>query len=454
MNDQKNTSVPLWQQLQAVAQALAQVRRGVSGTAALEAVPSALRPGVQALLFQSLRQLGRAQALRAQLASRAPAPLPDALLCTALALAWDPDNAPYEPHTLVNQAVEAAKNTRSLQMQANFLNACLRRFLRERDALVQTTDSDLQAVWNHPVWWVKRLQQDYPEHWQSILQVNNQPAPMTMRVNTQKTTREQLQQRWLAQGIEAQAVGEQGLVLAKARAVHDIPGFAEGECSVQDAAAQYAASCLLQGFVSQQRDAVEEAPHSLRVLDACAAPGGKTAHLLELLGKRDQVLALDIDAARCERIAENLQRLQLHAQVVVADAAHPKTWWDGESFDVILLDAPCTASGIVRRHPDVRWLRRDTDSAQLAQVQAQLLTTLWPLLKPGGRMLYCTCSVFKLEGELPVKAFLQHNTDARLLPSVGHLRPQNHAVRASLADNLAGDHDGFYYALLEKTLPS
>jgi 16S rRNA (cytosine967-C5)-methyltransferase len=439
-------TVALWQQLQAVAQALVQVRKGISATVALAAVPPHLRAGVQALLFQVLRQLGRAQALRSQLAKRAPPPLADALLCTALALAWRDDEAPYEPHTLVNQAVEAAKKTKSLQAQANFLNACLRRFLRERDALVQTTDSDLQAVWNHPVWWVKRLQQDYPEHWQSILQVNNQPAPMTLRVNTQKTSRDQLQQRWLAQGIESQAVGEQGLVLTKARAVHDIPGFAEGECSVQDAAAQYAAPCLLQGFVTGQS--------SLRVLDACAAPGGKTAHLLELLNKRDQVLALDIDAARCERIAENVQRLQLHAQVVVADAAQPNTWWDGESFDAILLDAPCTASGIVRRHPDVRWLRRETDSEQLAQVQSQLLQTLWPLLKPGGRMLYCTCSVFKLEGEMPVKAFLQHNTDARLLPSVGHLRPQNHTVEAALADNLVGDHDGFYYALLEKTLLS
>ena len=457
-------TVALWQQLQAVAQALVQVRKGTSATVAVAAVPPHLRAGVQALLFQVLRQLGRAQALRSQLAKRAPPPLADALLCTALALAWSDDEAPYEPHTLVNQAVEAAKKTKSLQAQANFLNACLRRFLRERDTLVQITDSDLQAVWNHPLWWVKRLQQDYPEHWQSILQVNNQPAPMTLRVNTQKTTREQLQQRWLAQGIEAQAVGEQGLVLAKARTVQDIPGFAEGECSVQDAAAQYAAPCLLQGLVSRQKNAnagagievtvVQEVPHSLRVLDACAAPGGKTAHLLELLDKRDQVLALDIDAARCERIAENLQRLQLHAQVVVADAAHPKTWWDGESFDAILLDAPCTASGIVRRHPDVRWLRRETDSAQLAQMQAQLLTTLWPLLRPGGRMLYCTCSVFKLEGELPVKAFLKHNTDARLLPAVGHLRPQNHTIVAALADNLAGDHDGFYYALLEKTLPT
>jgi 16S rRNA (cytosine967-C5)-methyltransferase len=439
-------TVALWQQLQAVAQALVQVRKGISATVALAAVPPHLRAGVQALLFQVLRQLGRAQALRSQLAKRAPPPLADALLCTALALAWRDDEAPYEPHTLVNQAVEAAKKTKSLHAQANFLNACLRRFLRERDALVQTTDSDLQAVWNHPVWWVKRLQQDYPEHWQSILQVNNQAAPMTLRVNTQKTSRDQLQQRWLAQGIESQAVGEQGLVLTKARAVHDIPGFAEGECSVQDAAAQYAAPCLLQGFVTGQS--------SLRVLDACAAPGGKTAHLLELLNKRDQVLALDIDAARCERIAENVQRLQLHAQVVVADAAQPNTWWDGESFDAILLDAPCTASGIVRRHPDVRWLRRETDSEQLAQVQSQLLQTLWPLLKPGGRMLYCTCSVFKLEGEMPVKAFLQHNTDARLLPSVGHLRPQNHTVEAALADNLVGDHDGFYYALLEKTLLS
>ena len=439
-------TVALWQQLQAVAQALVQVRKGTSATVAVAAVPPHLRAGVQALLFQVLRQLGRAQALRSQLAKRAPPPLADALLCTALALAWRDEEAPYEPHTLVNQAVEAAKKTKSLQAQANFLNACLRRFLRERDALVQATDHDLQAVWNHPVWWVKRLQQDYPEHWQSILQVNNQPAPMTLRVNTQKTTREQLQQRWLAQGIESQAVGEQGLVLTKARAVHDIPGFAEGECSVQDAAAQYAAPCLLQGFVNGQS--------SLRVLDACAAPGGKTAHLLELLDKHDQVLALDIDAARCERIAENLQRLQLHAQVVVADAAHPSTWWDGQAFDAILLDAPCTASGIVRRHPDVRWLRRESDSAQLAQVQAQLLTTLWPLLKPGGRLLYCTCSVFKLEGEMPIKAFLQHNTDARLLPSVGHLRPQNQSVEASLADNLVGDHDGFYYALLEKSLPT
>ena len=439
------SSVALWQQLQAVAQALAHVRRGVSGTAALDAVPAALRPGVQALLFQVLRQLGRAQALRAQLAQRAPAPLADALLCSALALAWDTAHAPYEPHTLVNQAVEAAKKTRSLQGQANFLNACLRRFLRERDALVHATDADVQARWNHPVWWVKRVQLDHPDHWQDILRANNEPAPMTLRVNARRISRDALLARWSEQGLEAQAVGAHGLVLAQARAVREIPGFDEGLCSVQDAAAQCAAPLLLHGLSSTA---------GLRVLDACAAPGGKTAHLLELLDDSAHVTALDIDPQRCERITQNLAREDLHANVVVADAALPKTWWDGQWFDAILLDAPCTASGIVRRHPDVRWLRRETDVAQLAAIQKNLLKTLWPLLRPGGRMLYCTCSVFKQEGDEQVKTFVEHNTDALWKGSLGHLRPQNANTPATLTDNLAGDHDGFYYALLEKNAAS
>jgi len=436
-------SVPLWQQLQAVAQAVAQVRRGVSGTAALDAVPSALRPGVQALMFQVLRQLGRAQALRAQLASRAPPPLPDALLCTALALAWDPDHAPYEPHTLVNQAVEAAKNTRTLQANASFLNACLRRFLRERDALVRATDGDVQAQWNHPAWWVKRVQVDHPAHWQEMLLANNQAAPMTLRVNTQRISRDAMQARWQAAGVASHTVGEQGLVLGQARAVRDIPGFEEGLCSVQDAAAQCAAQLLLTGLAAAHKG-------GMRVLDACAAPGGKTAHLLEMLPANAQVTALDIDPKRCERVTDNLARLGLHANVNAADAALPKTWWNGDAFDGILLDAPCTASGIVRRHPDVRWLRRESDIAQLAAIQKNLLKRLWPMVRPGGRLLYCTCSVFKAEGDDQLKTFLEHNTDARLLPSLGHLRPQNNHQVATLTDNLAGDHDGFYYALLEK----
>jgi 16S rRNA (cytosine967-C5)-methyltransferase len=442
MSEQKPVSVPLWQQLQSVAQALAQVRRGVSGTAALESVPSGLRPGVQALLFQALRQLGRAQALRGLLASRTPAPLPDALLCTALALAWDPDNAPYEPHTLVNQAVEAAKKTRSLQMQANFLNACLRRFLRERDALVAATDHDVQSQWNHPEWWVKRLQQDHPDHWQDILRANNQAAPMTWRVNTSRISREALQADWANHGLQFQPVGEQGLVLTHAHSVRDIPGFAEGLCSVQDAAAQCAAQILLKD--------IAPADQALHVLDACAAPGGKTAHLLELLNDKSEVTALDIDPQRCERILQNLQRIGRSAKVVAADAAQTKTWWDGQLFDAVLLDAPCTASGIVRRHPDVRWLRRESDIDKLAAIQKNLLKQLWPLVKPGGRLLYCTCSVFRAEGENQAKTFVEHNTNARLLPSLGHLRPQSNTTATALVDNLSGDHDGFYYALLEK----
>ncbi len=442
MKDKTPAPVALWQQLQAVAQALAQVRRGVSGTAALESVPPSLRPGVQALFFQTLRQLGRAQALRALLVSRTPAPLPDALLCTALALSWDQTQAPYAPHTLVNQAVEAAKKSRSLRMQANFLNACLRRFLRERDELVKITDSDVQARWNHPAWWVKRLQKDHPAHWQYILEANNQAAPMTLRVNTSRITRDALQTEWAEQGLVSQPVGQQGLVLTQAMNVRDIPGFAEGLCSVQDAAAQCAAQILLKDFVSPQQ--------SLRILDACAAPGGKTAHLLELLNAQSEVTALDIDPQRCERIGQNLERIGLSARVIAADAANTKAWWDGQLFDAVLLDAPCTASGIVRRHPDVRWLRRESDIANLAGVQKNLLKQLWPLLKVGGRLLYCTCSVFKAEGDSQAKTFVEHNTDARLLPSLGHLKPQSSTVASDLADNLQGDHDGFYYALFEK----
>ncbi len=446
--------VALWQQLQAVALALVQIRKGTSGTAALDAVAPALRPGVQALLFHVLRQLGRAQALRDQLVSRTPAPLADALLCSALALAWDEAAAPYDPHTLVNQTVEAAKKNRNTQGQANFLNACLRRFLRERDALVLAGDG-VVAKWNHPLWWIELLQRDYPEQWQSILQANNQAAPMAVRVNVQRTSREALLAQWEQVGLTAIPVGDYGLVLDKARAVHDIPGFADGLWSVQDPAAQCAAPILLAGLLSENLIAEGKKNQStVRVLDACAAPGGKTAHLLEMLGPGPQVVALDIDAKRCERIDQNLQRLGLKAEIVVADAAQPKTWWDGQPFDAILLDAPCSASGIVRRHPDVRWLRRASDIAQLAAIQKNLLKMLWPLLKPGGRMLYVTCSVFRQEGELQVKTFVEHNTDCTLHPCLGHLRPQNSLTPAALVDNLAGDHDGFYYALLEKRLPA
>ncbi len=436
---EKAHRVPLWQQLQAVASALLAVRSGVSGTAALGAVSSELRPGVQALLYHVLRSLGRAQALRQALVKRPPPPLADALLCTALALTWREQDAPYDVFTLVNQTVEAGKKNPATRAQAGFVNACLRRFLREREALVAATDDDPVAHWNHPAWWIRRLQKEWPQHWQSILLTSNRQAPMTLRVNARRSSVEDYLQILRNADLNAVAAGRCGVTLAHARPVREIPGFEQGVVSVQDGAAQLAAPLLLDGL----RAAVP-----FRILDACAAPGGKTAHLLEIADC--QVTALDVDPARCTRIHETLGRLGLQANVLTGDAANPPAWWDGQLFDAILLDAPCSASGIVRRHPDVRWLRRETDIAQLALIQSRLMKAVWPLLKPQGRLLYCTCSVFRAEGEEQMQTFLAHNTEAVLLPSPGHLMPLDRANGESVPDNLAGDHDGFYYALLEK----
>ncbi len=410
-------------------------------TAAIDAVPKELRPGAQALSFQGMRWWGRAVALRKCLARKAPPAQADALLCTALALSWQDELAPYPVHTLVNQAVEAARRHKDMRPQAPFINACLRRFLREREALLAQTQTDITAQWNHPAWWIKRLQADHPTHWQEILQAAQSAAPMTLRVSDQYHDVAAYLQVLEGHGIAAKAVGEAGVQLTKAVPVQLLPGFAQGHVSVQDAAAQLAAPLLLKGL--------KKSNQALRLLDACAAPGGKTGHLLEC-DPSAQVIALDVDPVRCERIQQNLDRLKVQAQIIAADAAHTADWWDGQSFDGILLDAPCTASGIGRRHPDVRWLRRETDVAQLANIQAKLLKALWPLVKPGGRLLYCTCSVFKAEGETQIQTFVQHNTDALILPSPGHLTPSSATSDASLRDNVMGEHDGFYYALLEK----
>ncbi len=432
---------PLWSLLQATAHVVRAVGEGASATPALAAVPAPLRAGTQALAFQALRQGGRAQALRTLLARRAPPAPADALLRTALALCWDPAQAPYEPFTLVNQAVEAAKQQRSTAGQASFINACLRRFLREREALVEQTEGSPVARWNHPSWWITRVRQDHPQQWQDILRASNAQPPMTLRVNARRATPPVQCEVLAAAGIEARPVGAHGLVLARPLPVHQIPGFDDGVLSVQDAAAQLAAPLLLQGLVPA-------AGGRLRILDACAAPGGKTAHLLELADA--DVTALDVDPTRCERITQTLERLGLSARVLAADAARPAAWWDGVPFDGILLDAPCTASGIVRRHPDVRWLRREADIASLAATQAALLAALWPLLRPGGRMLYCTCSIFRAEGQAQIGSFLAHNTDAVLGPAPGHLIPQSGVKASPVPDNSLGDHDGFFYAVLDK----
>jgi 16S rRNA (cytosine967-C5)-methyltransferase len=433
---------PLWHQLQATANVLQSVRGGVSGTAAIEDVPNELRAAVQSLAFFVWRNLGRAEALRKQLASKTPPPAADALLCVALALGWQVEAAPYDDFTLVNQTVEAAKRNKLTQKQANFINACLRRFLRERDALVRLTDQDPVAKWNHPLWWIDRIRMERPDHWELILLAANDHAPMTLRVNGRQISDVVTYLKSLSDaGICARQSGPCAVDLDCPMAVQKLPGFAEGWISVQDGAAQLAAPLLLDGMVDNAR---------LRVLDACAAPGGKTGHILEMC--EADVTALEVDARRAIRIEQNLSRIGVSANIIVADATKLGDWWDGNLFDAILLDAPCTASGIVRRHPDVRWLRREEDVFQLAKVQRSMLQMLWPLVKPGGRLLYCTCSLFLAEGEGQVRTFLARNTDALLMPSPGHLLPGKRDDVGDLPDNQSRDHDGFFYALFQKKL--
>lgn len=430
-------SAPLHRLLSQAADAVQGVREGRSLTELLAKVPGELRPGTQALAFTALRRLGAAEAVRRQLAPKAPPPRVDALLLVALALLWpDPDPA-YADHTLVDQAVTAAKNRAPASI--GFVNAVLRRFLREREALVAAAERDPQGAFNHPPWWIEKLRQDWPQQWQAILAANNRPPPMTLRVHARRATAADYVERLAALGIAARALGAptpQAVVLDKPVPVSALPGFAEGLVSVQDAAAQLAAPLTLG----------EGLKPGARVLDACSAPGGKTAHLLELQPDL-QLTALDADAQRLARVQDNLNRLGQQATLRAADARQTAAWWDGRLFDAILLDAPCSASGIVRRHPDVRWLRRPEDIAALAQVQAQMLDALWPLLKPGGRLLYVTCSLFKAEGQQQIEAFLQRAGEAP--PTVdprapGHLLP--------LPDNSgrAAVHDGFFYALLHK----
>nr|WP_315847763.1 16S rRNA (cytosine(967)-C(5))-methyltransferase RsmB [uncultured Rhodoferax sp.] len=430
---------PLWQQLQQVARVSQAVMSGTSGTSALDSVDGALRGGVQALCFHVWRHWGRAQALRAQLVRKAPPPMVDALLCSALALAWNTEDSAYDAFTLVNQAVEAAKRQPATKAQANFVNACLRRFLRERESLLAVTDTDPVAVWNHPRWWIARVQKDHPQDWEHILKAANRHAPMTLRVNPRRILPADYLPLLQGAGLDGQHCSANTIELLRPAPVQMIPGFADGWVSVQDAAAQVAAPLLVGGYVP---------PGPFRILDACAAPGGKTGHLLELTDA--EVVALEVDARRAQRIGSNVQRLGLSPTVIVADAGEVKTWWDGRPFDLVLLDAPCTASGIVRRHPDIRWLRRESDVAQLAATQRHLLQALWPLVLPGGRLLFCTCSLFRAEGDEQVQAFLANNTDAHLLPSPGHLLPRSSAAQGVVADNPLGDHDGFFYALFEK----
>jgi len=438
---------PLSRLLEQAADAVQAVRRGRSLTDILATCPGQLRPGVQALASVVLRRLGAAQAVREIVAPRTPPPQVEALLLVAIALLWPDTSPPYPDHTLVDQAVTAVRHR--APKATSFVNACLRRFVRERDTLAEAAGRTPAGAWNHPAWWVETLRRDWAAHWQALLASNQQHPPMCLRVNARRATGAQYLEQLAGAGIAARLAGPQAIVLDAGVPVDRLPGFAQGLVSVQDASAQLAAPLLVEAMGGAA------AAKGLRVLDACAAPGGKTAHLLELADL--DVLALDSDPGRLSRVDDNLRRLGLVARAQAGDGRRPAAWWDGQEFDAILLDAPCSASGIVRRHPDIRWLRRPEDIPALARMQSELLEALWTVLKPGGCLLYATCSAFRAEGGQQIDAFLQRHgdSDARLDDrSPGHLLPvpDNGSTVAGTSGSRSAPEsgDGFFYALLRK----
>lgn len=339
-------------------------------------------------------------------------------------------------HAAVSQCVATTAKLKK-SWAKGLVNACLRNFIREQDALITAATENISAQYNHPLWMIERLQQDWPQHWQQILAANQQQAPLTIRVNPQHQSRAAYQKLLETQGIHSSITthSDSGLVLQQAVGVDALPGFADGHVSVQDGAAQLSATLL-------------DAQAGERVLDICAAPGGKTCHILEAQPKLKEMVAVDIDSARLDRTQQNLDRLRLRAHLIEGDARDPQAWWDGNLFDRILLDAPCTASGVIRRHPDIKLHRGETELQNITQIQAEILHRVWPLLKPGGMLLYATCSLFKIENVQQIQSlrekqqpFSEHLIDA----GWGHPQQFGRQILPGEANM-----DGFFYARLQK----
>ena len=400
---------------------------------------------VQDLCYGVLRHRGAIDAMLVPLLTK---PLRDERLRQLLRIGlYQLQHTHAAPHAVVDQAVQACIALPAVAAKG-LINAVLRGFLRRKPELLAASEANDEGRYSFPSWWIKRIQAQYPAHYASLLQAGNRHAPLTLRVNARRTTREAYLARLAADGIAATALESHAVVLDKAMPVQRLPGFAEGEVSVQDASAQRAAVLL-------------DAQNGMRVLDACAAPGGKTAHILELADVA--LTALDNDAARLERVNDNLRRLGLAANVVCGDAASD-AWWDNKPFDRILADVPCSASGVTRRHPDIKWSRRESDIAPFVARQQTIVDALWRLLALGGKFLYVTCSVFREENQLQVERFIERHADARLqtLPydgfngfgafdAVGGL-PTATVQQEQHAGQILPDavHDGFYYALLQK----
>ena len=433
MTDSSLRSAPLAEALLGAAALIAAVLGGRNFDVALAASPltGVKRAAAMDLGYTALRAFGRGDFLLGLLLAK---PLKDrtarGLLLVALARL---EARPDEAHTTVDQAVTAAAQLARGQFKG-LVNGVLRSFLRRREELLTLADADPVARWQHPAWWIARLQQDHPVQWESILAAGNSHPPLCLRVNNRRALTTPASADFLTQlaaaGIAARALDATAILLDKPVPVERIPGFGEGLCSVQDWGAQTAAGLL-------------DAQDGMRVLDACAAPGGKAAHLLETASI--DLTALDADAVRATRITDNLRRLGLTATVKVGDAREVDSWWDGRPYDRILADVPCSASGVVRRHPDAKWLRRESDIAGFAETQKTIVDALWRTLAPGGKMLYASCSVFGEENARQVEAFIGRHADARRLPIPGT------ATRDAQLHHLPdAEHDGFYYALLQK----
>ncbi|NUF28390.1 16S rRNA (cytosine967-C5)-methyltransferase [Gilliamella bombicola] len=331
-------------------------------------------------------------------------------------------------HAAVGETVNAVNTLKKTQLKG-LINGVLREFLRQQASLQQTFTQDSKQQNQqtlHPSWLLTRLKQAYPQQWQTIVNANNQKPPMWLRVNLNQYSVSEYQQLLVEQQIESDSFPElpSALRLLSPVGVNKLPYFDEGAVTVQDLSAQYAAYLL----------APQNGEH---ILDMCAAPGGKTTHILEVAPKA-QVLAVDIDPSRVKRIGENLARLKQQAEVKVGDGLTPENWCKGRSFDRILLDAPCSATGVIRRHPDIKWLRRDSDIAQLTELQHAILTNIWSYLKTGGTLVYATCSILPDENKLQIERFLQENTSAKLQGELKQFLPTENGG------------DGFFYAILKK----
>ena len=375
------------------------------------------------LTHGTLRRYGRVQAIVRQLSRRERGDaLVEALLwCSLYAL----ESGRYADYTVVDQAVRACGLLERWNAKG-YVNALLRGFLRERGSLETRIQSDPEARYQHPRWWIEILRSAYPAEADAVLEAGNSHPPMCVRVNRRRVAVAQYQEQLKQAGIATRALGEEALLLERPVPLDRLAGFDRGEVSVQDAGAQRAALCL-------------DLADGQRVLDACAAPGGKSGHILE----RAQVAltALDSDAARCARLERNLERLGLGARVAHADCTRPSEWFDGAPFDRILADVPCSASGIARRHPDIKWLRRADDVAAFAARQGAILDALWQVLGADGKLLYATCSVFPQENDAVIEAFLARTPGAVRVPL-----PDGGAAQG-LPD---AARDGFYYALIRK----